>query len=158
MGKIAKHTVFISWKVLINLPSHDCSKLTAIDSISNILFLIVSGMNAVRTSFLNLVWYSPCWKKMACFPNILSLLAGNVGLKRWAFDTSTSFASSGLDIITQGHPNMWDLKIEPYLFKIKHQPLYAIKIIESWNNKQRKCWRLSLNKWECLSCHRHPNI
>jgi len=56
---------------------------------------------------------------MASLPNILSLLAGNVGLKRWDLVTRTNFAASGLDIMTQGQPKMWVLKIEPYLFLLE---------------------------------------
>ncbi|KAK8657918.1 hypothetical protein V6N13_036135 [Hibiscus sabdariffa] len=44
---------------------------------------------------------------MACLPNILSLLAGNVGLKRWDLVSSTNFAASGLEIMTQGQPNAY---------------------------------------------------
>lgn len=65
---------------------------------------------------------------MACFPSIRSLLAGNVGLNRFAFVTSTNFAASGLDIITQGQPSTWVLNIEPYLhIKISNQPKIPIR-------------------------------
>jgi len=53
---------------------------------------------------------------MACFPSILSLLAGKVGLNKWDFVTNTNFAASGLEIITHGHPNTWVLNTDPYLF------------------------------------------
>ncbi|KAL3844392.1 hypothetical protein ACJIZ3_001795 [Penstemon smallii] len=59
-----QHTVFISWKVVIKLPSQDCKDLMAMDSMSGTMFLIELGKN------------SPWWKNMACLPNILSLLAG----------------------------------------------------------------------------------
>jgi hypothetical protein len=53
---------------------------------------------------------------MACGPSMRSLLAGKVGLKRWACVTSTKRAASGLDTITQGQPRMCVLKIGPYRF------------------------------------------
>jgi len=63
-------------------------------------------MKALSTSLLSLAWYLPWWKNIASFPNILSLLAGNVGLNRFALVERTNLAASGLEIITQGHPNM----------------------------------------------------
>jgi len=107
-------TVFISRKVVIKRPSIDLRLSSAMDSMSGTIFLMASGMKVRRTSLLKLAWYSPWWKKIACFPNILSLLAGNVGLKSWAL-FNTNFAASGLEIITHGHPKMWDLNIEPNL-------------------------------------------
>lgn len=51
-----KLTVFISWKVFINLPSQDWRESLAIDSMSETMLLIASGTKARRTSFLNLKW------------------------------------------------------------------------------------------------------
>lgn len=63
---------------------------------------------------------------MACFPNILSLLAGKVGLKRWALVKSTNFAAAGLEIITQGQPRMWVLKIDPNLYQLQTQETNSV--------------------------------
>ena len=108
-------TLFISWNVLMVFPSHDSRALSWMDSMSVTMLLTASGRNDLWTSFLSCAWYSPWWKKRACGPIMHSLLLGKVGLKRWACFTNTNLAASGLAIIIHGQPNIWVLKMSPYL-------------------------------------------
>lgn len=85
--------------------SHLERRLRAIFCMTEGEALMAAGVKAESTNFLSKEWYSPWWKMSASGPIIFILLAGYVGLKTLALLTSTIFAASGLEIITQRHPN-----------------------------------------------------